>query len=242
MEPNSVKLHGLEKAMEARWALIFIASLAFADAYLLFNHHINLDHLNTAWVKSNFDLTETIKLISFFTITFGLVIPATGIIGRLILGTVFDIIMYKIDKKGWFATDRNRSSYALDKSSYLSIHDFRAWAIRTANSAAYRDLERFETDQKEQAFIRFICQAAVILSAIAYLFSTPEAPSLIEVISKKIELLPWYQEWPGKIIFSGIEFFVLVLAFRDQGEFEDHIWIGPDSHVQLQPLAPKPGE
>ncbi|MFU3684624.1 hypothetical protein ACM7JK_07510 [Pseudomonas aeruginosa] len=223
MDLNNLKLHGIEKAMEARWALIFIASLTFIDAYMILAHDLNVGSISLSWAKNNIDLSEAATIIGLFTITFGLLIPGIGLVGKLIFGTLIDITIYKLTRKSYTLGDWRRPQEELDKSHYVRANELRTWAIKNSNSAAYRDYENFMAERKEASFLRYICQTIIALSLLGYLFSTPDNPTLAEIIVLKIEATRWYYEWPLKWIWGGLTLFIIAIAFRDEGELAKYI-------------------
>lgn len=223
MDPNNVKIHGIEKAMEARWALIFIASLTFVDTYMIIAHGLNIGSISLSWAKSHIDLSESAIIIGLFTITFGLLIPGIGIVGKLALGILIDTTIYKLTRKSYTFGDWKRPETDLDKCHYVRAIDLRTWAIKNSNSAAYKDYENFLAERKELSFLRYICQSIIALSLFGYFFSTLDNPTLAEIIVLKIEATPWFYEWPLKWIWGGLILFIVAVAFRDEGESAKYI-------------------
>ena len=219
---KDVKLNGLEKAMQLRWAMVLIASLAFADAYLLVRFHVSVLDVDAAWIKANVDVGEGLFLVCAFSLAFGVIIPGAGAIGRLLLGTIVDAVILKLSGRldvGQFTRPE------VDKAHYVHKDQLRRWAINTSNSAAYREYEQFEADRNDLQFIQYMAQSFLVLSCIAFLFSSSEHPSLMESMQAGIASLPWYQDFPLRAVWAGVLFFVFGVAFRDEGQYRDQVYL-----------------
>ncbi|MNH29722.1 hypothetical protein D3C79_899720 [compost metagenome] len=143
--------------------------------------------------------------------------------GKILLGVLIDSLIYKFRRRSWSTREWRRPQDDIDQTNYIKKNDLREWAIKTSNSSAYKDYERFEENVKEMAFVRFMCQSFIFLSLIGWLMSGDSNPVLIEVISAKIEALVWYQQWPLKLIWLGFLIFYIGMAFRDEGIYRDYV-------------------
>ncbi|MFM5802108.1 hypothetical protein ACS016_09885 [Aeromonas veronii] len=225
MDPKDIPLSGFDKAMNARWALVFLSSLAFIDCYLIIRYGINIANINTTWIKAHIDFSDALNFVGFFTVTFGLLIPGLATIGKIILGSLIDRLIYKYRNRTWSSSDWKESIDKIDHINYIEKNELREWAIKTANLAAYKDYERFEKNAKEIAFISFMCQSFIFISIVGWLMSNDSNPVLIEVITAKIESLKWYLSWPLKLIWVGLCIFYVGMAFRNDHIYDNYIYL-----------------
>lgn len=223
MDTKDIPLGGLDKAMSARWALVFLASIAFVDCYLILNYDTNINSVNFTWIKAHLDFYDALNLIAFFTITFGLLIPGLAFVGKIILGSAIDMLINKFINRSWSINDWHSSKDYIDHANYIEKNALREWAIKTSNGPAYKDYESFEANVKEMAFISFMCQSFIFLSLIGWLMSGDSNPALLEVITTKIEGQIWYIQWPLKLVFVGFCLFYIGMAFRDDEVYRDYI-------------------
>ncbi|WP_141742612.1 hypothetical protein [Aeromonas hydrophila] len=223
MDTKDIPLGGLDKAMSARWALVFLASIAFVDSYLILSYDTNISSVDFTWIKAHLDFSDALNFIALFTVTFGLLIPGLAFVGKIMLGVVIDMLINKFRNRSLSIHEWHRSKDNIDHINYIEKNALREWAIKTSNSPAYKDYENFEANVKEMAFISFMCQSFIFLSLFGWLMSGDSNPILLEVITSKIEAQIWYIKWPLKLIFFGFCLFYVGMAFRDDEVYRDYI-------------------
>ncbi|EGR8992385.1 hypothetical protein BST55_23870 [Vibrio vulnificus] len=229
MDPTNItKFSNLEKAMSLRWCLTLLAAFSFVDLYLLIKFEFGISDLTTTWLKLNFGVGDLATLVLTFSVTFGIAIPGAS---HLIIGisSIFFIkVKHYLSERFGFTFHRNEQ--ALDRDpSYARVEDYRRWAIKNANSAAYRDYERTVTEKDEVKFIRYISRCCLLISSFPLLFADVfgiKGLPYLHAFYLLLDSTSWYVEFPVKFGVGCFGLFLFGIGFSDESHYDDYVYLG----------------
>ena len=212
-----------ERLMTARWALALTAAIVFIDTCLILRYGINFASVDTLWLSQHSAVPNLIILLAGFGISFGLLIPGTMFVMRVLLS-----LLWKSIESRWFSGGleiaRGRGRESIDRKKHVHKVEFRHWAIRTSNMAAYLECDRHITLVREAAFTRYLCQCILGLSLIGWICAPHNAPPLIVLLYRIFDELPRYQDYPLRALLAGFNFFLVAIAFQEKDPYEDYVY------------------
>tara|TARA_Y100000588_G_C13950166_1_gene793960 strand:- start:53 stop:760 length:708 start_codon:yes stop_codon:yes gene_type:complete len=229
MDPTNItKFSNLEKAMSLRWCLTLLAAFSFVDLYLLIKFGFGISDLTTTWLKSNFGVADLATLVLTFSVTFGIAIPGASHLITAISSIFFIKVKYYLSVHFDFTFHRNEKALSRDPS-YVRVEDYRRWAIKNANSAAYRDYERTVTEKDEVKFIRYISRCCLLISSFPLLFKDIFLINGLPYLQAFYLLLDgtsWYVEFPVKLGVGFFGFFLFGIGFSDESHYDNYVYLG----------------
>ncbi|CAH6925708.1 conserved membrane hypothetical protein [Vibrio chagasii] len=229
MEPtNLTKFSNLEKAMSLRWSLTLLAAFSFVDLYLLIKFGFGIPDLTTTWLKSNLGVADLATLVLTFSVTFGIAIPGASRLITASTSILFIKLKYWLSNHFDFTFHQNEKALARDPA-YAHVEDYRRWAIKNANSAAYRDYERAVTEKDEVNFIRYISRCCLLISSFPLLFADVfgiEGLPYLQAFYLLLDGTSWYVEFPVKLGVSFFGLFLFGIGFSDESHYDNYVYLG----------------
>ncbi len=224
MDITSTPINNLEKPMTLRWCLTYMSALLFADVYMLIRFDNNLAGINLKWVKDNIDLNESFLIVLTFSLTYAVLIPGVGFLGRFILGPLIFKIRYdwldnKILPLKFDHLTKN------DYENFIRIEELKYFGIKNNNYSAYQAYLEKESSLESNAFIRFICQSIVTLVIIGWIYSSKTNPSLSVVFEMWFTNSIWYYQMVISFALLGLGFYVFILAFEEHGKYHRYVFL-----------------
>ncbi|EIV8644568.1 hypothetical protein MA781_000628 [Vibrio parahaemolyticus] len=218
MDQTTITKFGkLEAAMSFRWAITLLSAIAFVDSYSIIVYEQGLSEVTTEWVKINLGLIDLVCLIVMFSVTFGMILPGLGF-------AVVELWSYITFQRKVKKGEEPPANFYKHSDLYVTANDYREWAIKNSNSAAYKDYENAVAEWKDIKFIRYMCQCCVLLTlfscGLAY-FLENDIQSYYQVVTNYLESLAWYISIPIGLVIAYIGLFLLGIGF-DQTIPKEH--------------------
>ncbi|MCD9466602.1 hypothetical protein [Photobacterium iliopiscarium] len=222
MDPTTISKFGkLEAAMSFRWVITLLSAIAFVDSYMIIIYGFGLANMTMPWVKTYLGLVDLISLITMFSITFGMILPGLGFVVVELWSSIK--LRYRLWRKTEYSPLSTTHFYD-HHPSYIAADDYRVWAIKNSNSAAYKDYEQAVSEWKDIKFMRYMSQCCIFLTLFSYILTfrlDSEVHNYYQVVVSYIESYAWYISGPLSLIIGYIGLFLLGVAF-DQTYPREH--------------------
>lgn len=225
MTHTKIPLGSLEKAMEIKFTLIFFASLAFMDCYLLLRHNLGVISIDIQTIKKMSNIKEVILLVSFFTLTFSTLIPVFSYIGRMTITNLIILLSKKYPSLLDLLYQKNNSHLYKNHQNAIRIDTLRHHAIKTSNLPEYNYSIEKDNKNKENTRKEYLCKTIILFTFLGYFLGNEKKQSILYVIESFTNSLPWYIGWPSSALLCILLFLMFAFAFKPEDEYENLVYL-----------------
>lgn len=213
MDITNAPLGHLEKPMQFRWCMVFIAAALFFECYLGIRFQISLQNISWEWIKTHIDLTESVLIVFSYTFTFAVLIPGIGFTGSVFFSEIIFSVNYWIELHIFKVKDSTLGRYR-ELGRFYTIHKLKKKALKERNSPMYQEAVKCERDARERSFLRYICQSIIALSAIDWFVSNSTSPTVARSFNTWINSLPFYWETLAVLVILVFGLIIFGIAFE----------------------------
>ncbi len=202
----------LEKLTSFPYFLFVLSVVLFTDTYLLAAHGISIRNTDETWLKTHSNINEMITFLGCVGFFYAAFIPGLRFFVNFIQ-IFFPNRKYPSEKDGWV------------RRSIL-----RDFAIVNNNPLAYKEYENSIELLRTERRTSVLCLSLAFLSVADYSLSSENYQSLLQFIYLNFNAFPWYVHFPLMIVVIPFLIFVLIVAFRTDAQYDDHVFLPDFKH------------
>jgi hypothetical protein len=205
----------LEKVLEIRFSLVFIAILGFADCYMLLRHDVSVIAMNHKIIGDIWNINELFIFTLFLTLTFSFIIPSFAYLGRVTISSIISLVAANypsVWEMIWGKSTYNRNQ---ESPNIVNINKLKYHAINTGNICEYNFCCEQENNLKIHGNNQYRCKTIILFTAISYLLSNgTEGQSIVMHFINFTNSIAWYYSLPIKMLSIVLIFATVAYAFE----------------------------
>ncbi len=203
----------LDKIIQFKFTIVFIATILFLDCYILLRFNNNIIQLDSNSFNKLITIKEILLFLSVLTVTFSVAIPAISYLGKVSIGFVISLISKGVPSIWSFISGENTNYNDKDMKSIIDVKNS---AIRKNNYSTYRYCCDEEIKKQNRSQEKSLCKIILVLSFLScYIADKINAKSSLQHIYQYITSLSWYFCFPAKLLVVAILFILLIYGFEE---------------------------
>ncbi|PIE74418.1 MAG: hypothetical protein CSA18_05185 [Deltaproteobacteria bacterium] len=203
----------LDKIIQVKFTIVFIATILFLDCYILLRFNNNIIQIDSNSFSKLITIKEILLFLSALTVTFSVAIPAISYLGKVSISVIISLISKRFPSV-WSFISRENTNY--NDEDMKSIIDVKYSAIINNNYSTYRYCCDEEIKKQNRFQEKYLCKIILVLSFLScYIADKINAKSSLQHIDQYITSLSWYFCFPAKLLVTTILFALLIYAFEE---------------------------